>query len=167
MATGDTPRELQPEGAERQRLARSGLISFVGAATSALMGFALTFIVARAFGEYGAGIVLQAIAVYSITLGLVRFGMDSVAVWLMPRLQVDGVREIRGALSFMLLVVTGTGVLGGVALAALAPAIAGPDGTQLTAALRLLAWFVPPGALILDPPSGLVGTACCNARMPL
>lgn len=134
---------------ESRSLAKTGGTSFAGAAVSAFMGFVLTFVVARAFGEYGAGTVLQSIAAFSITLGLVKFGMDSVGIWLMPRLMVSDPGQIRGALTFMLTTVVVGGGVGGVVLAAIAPVIAGPEAPDLTAALRLLAWFVPPGAVMI------------------
>lgn len=135
--------------AESRSLAKSGGVSFAGAAVSALMGFVLTFIVARAFGEYGAGTVLQSIAIFSITLGLVKSGMDSVGIWLMPRLMVTNPDQIRAALTFMLSIVVIGGVVGAIGLAALAPVIAGPEAPDLRVALRMLAWFVPPGAVMI------------------
>lgn len=143
------PSDRRDSAAESRLLARTGSVSFAGAAVSALMGFALTFVVARAFGEYGAGIVLQAIGVFSIALGLVKCGMDSVAIWLLPRLKVSDRGEVRAALTFMLTVVVVGGAIGGLVLALIAPIVARPGGDDLMDALRLLAWFVPPGAVMV------------------
>lgn len=138
----------QAELAETRGFARTGGISFAGAAISALMGFVFTVVVARSLGEYGAGVVLQSIAVFSITLGVVKCGMDSVTVWLMPRLLVSDPERIRSSLLFALLVATGGGVVGGVALTLSAPVIAGHDPALVTA-FQLLAWFVAPGAVMM------------------
>src|SRR5690625_2971815 len=96
-------------GSESRLLARMGSISFLGALISALMGFLLTFVVARAFGEYGSGIVLQAVGVFSIALGLTKCGMDSVNIWLMPRLRASDPGSVRGTLIFGLTIVVVVG----------------------------------------------------------
>lgn len=145
MSSQDTKESAR---AESRTLARTGGVSFAGAAISALMGFVFTVVVARTLGEYGAGIVLQSIAVFSIALGLVKCGMDSVAVWLMPRLVTSDPHRIRSALMFTLTVAAGGGAIGGVILTIVAPMIAGHE-TELVTAFRLLAWFVAPGAVMM------------------
>ncbi|UFU05721.1 oligosaccharide flippase family protein [Ruania halotolerans] len=157
MTSEQVPAASDPDDGESRLLARSGLISFGGAALNALMGFVLTFVIARTFGEYGAGVVLQAIAAFSITVGLAKCGMDSVAVWLMPRLRASDPGGARGALVFLLVVVVLAGALGGLLLAIVAPFVAGPEGEELVSALRLLAWFVAPGAVMTVALAGTRG----------
>lgn len=134
--------------AETRGLARSGAVSFAGAAISALMGFVFTVIVARLFGEHGAGIVLQSIAVFSITLGIGKLGMDSVAVWLMPRLRSSNPEEIRSSLLFAVLIAAGGGAVGGLVLSTIAPLIGGHEA-ELVRSIRLIAWFIPPAAVMI------------------
>ncbi|MBJ2119700.1 polysaccharide biosynthesis C-terminal domain-containing protein [Arthrobacter sp. MSA 4-2] len=88
---------------EARRAARGGLISGLGAGTSAVMGLLLILVLGRSFGEYGAGIVLQSIAVFSIALGIARTGMDTTSVWILPRLASSAPERIRGAVLALLL----------------------------------------------------------------
>ncbi len=151
MAVDKTESDEPGGGSASRQLARSGSISFVGAAISALMGFVFTLVLARAFGETGAGIVFQTIAIFSIAMSLTKLGMDSVAVWLLPRLQRSARDRIRGALAFMAVLVLGASVLGSVALMAMRPLLtegsAAPE--DLHAALTVAAWFLPAGSLML------------------
>lgn len=136
---------------ETQQVAHSGAISFVGAAFSGAMGFALTFALARSLGSEGAGDVWQAIAVFTIVLSLARAGMDTAAVWYLPRLVDSDVSRLRGALTAAILPVA----LGGTALGALvwtlAPTLVVADGSSqvFLDAVRSIAWFVPVGASLL------------------
>lgn len=84
-------------GSELRSAARGGAIIFAGAGLSAFLGFALNFMFARMLGPYGAGVVLQAVAVFSIALSFAKFGLDTTAVWLLPRLVVTERRRIRSA----------------------------------------------------------------------
>lgn len=140
-----------PSTLQTRQLARSGSLSLAGAAISAVMGFAFTFLLARAFGEAGAGVAFQAIAVFSITLSLVKFGTDSLAVWLMPRLALERPDEIRPSLTFMVAVVLGASAVGIVALNVLAPRIAGtgPHAGDLQFSIQAISWFLPLAALLL------------------
>ena len=85
----------------RRSLARGGIVGFVGAATSAVLGFAFTIILSRMLGAQGAGIVTQATGVFAIVMALAKVGLDSTAIYLMPRLSLDAPEEIRATLSFM------------------------------------------------------------------
>lgn len=75
-------------------LARSGIISLAGAAIAAAMGLILVVVLGR-FGSEGSGVVLQAIAAFSIAVALARLGTDSAAVWIMPRLRSDAAGLVR------------------------------------------------------------------------
>lgn len=70
----------------------------MGAASSAFLGFALSIVLARLLGPNGAGVVLQAVAAFTITLGVARLGMDTTAVWLLPRLMSSERELVRQAL---------------------------------------------------------------------
>ena len=85
----------------RRSLARGGIVGFVGAAASAVLGFAFTIILSRMLGAEGAGIVTQATGVFAIVMALAKVGLDSTAIYLMPRLSLDAPEEIRATLSFM------------------------------------------------------------------
>ncbi|WP_181408317.1 lipopolysaccharide biosynthesis protein [Schumannella sp. 10F1B-5-1] len=139
--------------ADRRRLARGGGLSFVGSAVSAALGFVATVVVTRALGDAGAGQVLQLMGVLTIAMSFGRLGMDSVGVWLMPRL-VDEPQRIRGALTLQL----GVALLGG-AIAALAIALVLPGlGIGIdTELLRATAAFVPAGCLALTALAALRG----------
>lgn len=92
------------------KVARAGLVSFAGSVAGAALGFALTFILARGFGSAGAGIVLQAIAVFTIGLSVGRGGLDTGAIWMVPRLRMSSRDELGGVIRHLLV----TSLLGGV-----------------------------------------------------
>lgn len=85
----------------RRSLARGGIVGFVGAMASAILGFAFTIILSRMLGTTGAGVVTQATGVFAIVMALAKVGLDSTAIYLMPRLSLDSPQEIRATLSFM------------------------------------------------------------------
>src|SRR6478672_9085197 len=105
-----------PIDVSRQQVARSSTLSFVGAAVSAAMGFLLTLAVARSMGAEGAGVLLQAIAVFSIALGIARLGMDTTAVWILPIVARDDPSRLRGTLARLLLPATLAGVVLGIGI---------------------------------------------------
>ncbi|WP_168929505.1 flippase [Nocardioides sp. GY 10113] len=84
---------------ELGRAARGGAITFVGAAVSALCGFLFNLLLARLVGPQGAGVVLQAIATFTIALAVGRLGLDTTAVWLLPRLSRQDPARVRAALA--------------------------------------------------------------------
>jgi O-antigen/teichoic acid export membrane protein len=136
---------------ESRGLARSGLASFVGSAISAAMGFALTLVLARTLGAAGSGIVLQAVAVFTIVLSFARFGMDSAAVWIMPRLAVDDPLAIRGALAVLAIPTLLASTCIALILVLAAPLLDGgaPRNDDLAAAVSAASWVLPFGALTL------------------
>ncbi|GAB3406181.1 hypothetical protein GCM10027515_20450 [Schumannella luteola] len=139
--------------ADRRRLARGGGLSFLGSALSALLGFAATVVITRSLGDAGAGQVLQLIAVITIALSFGRLGMDSVGVWLLPRLG-EAPQRIRPAVTLQL----GVALLGGGA-AALVVALALP---QLATGidpdlLRSAAAVLPAGCVMLVALAALRG----------
>lgn len=104
----------EDERGRRRELARGGAIGLIGSVFSAGMGFVL-IIVLGSLGDYRAGIVLQAIGVYSIALGVARLGMDSAAVWIMPRLKASRSSHTSAAAVFVI----GSAALGGLICAIL------------------------------------------------
>lgn len=153
-------------GTEPPNLARGALVSFAGAATSAVLGFILTVVLARTLGDAGSGVVLQAIAVFTIVLSLARAGMDSAAVWILPRLAAHDPSRIRGTLVVMLVGALSSGALLGAATITLAPsfALTGDSHAQeVVRAVAVAGWFVPVGALLLV---GLGATRGLGGMMP-
>ncbi len=139
-------------GSSSRKLAREGTAGFLGAAISAVMGFALTVILARVLGDAGSGVVLQAVAVFTIVLSFARAGMDSVAVWILPRLSAHNPSGIRGTLLMMLLVTALSGTVCGIATVALAPGFSlsgDPYASDVARAVAAAGWFLPAGALTL------------------
>lgn len=151
---------------ETTTLARGALVSFAGAATSAVMGFILTVVLARTLGDVGSGVVLQAIAVFAIVLSLARAGMDSAAVWILPRLAAHDPARIRGTLVVMLVGALSSGALLGAATIALAPSFAltgDAHAQEVAGAVAVAGWFVPAGALLLV---GLAATRGLGGMVP-
>jgi O-antigen/teichoic acid export membrane protein len=137
---------------ESRGLARGGLVSFVGSAVSAVMGFVLTIVLARTLGDTGSGIVLQAIAVFTIVLSFARAGMDSAAVWIMPRLVGHDPAKVRSALGFMFVATAISGTVCAIGVALASPAFGasgGADGQDVAEAVAIAGWFLPFGALAL------------------
>jgi O-antigen/teichoic acid export membrane protein len=152
--------------ADSTNLARGAIAGFAGAATSAAMGFVLTVVLARSLGDTGSGVVLQAIAVFSIVLSLARAGMDSAAVWIMPRLALHDPSRIRSALAVMFLATAASGALCGAATVALAPtfALTGDSHAHDVAnAVAVAGWFLPVAALLLV---GLAATRGLGGVLP-
>ncbi|HSU45362.1 MAG TPA: polysaccharide biosynthesis C-terminal domain-containing protein [Arthrobacter sp.] len=137
---------------ELRQAARGGIISGVGAGISAGMGFVLTLVLARSFGEVGSGVVLQAIAVFSIALGIARAGMDTAGIWVLPRLALSDAGKIRGAAVALLLPALAVGTVLALLLAALVPQL-GLSGDvhqpEVIAAVRALNWFLPCAAVMM------------------
>ncbi|MBW4094366.1 MAG: oligosaccharide flippase family protein [Acidobacteria bacterium] len=152
------PKPREPElsvGAspkERSQAARGGLVSLAGAATSSVMGFALTFILARTLGAVGSGVVLQTIAIFTIVLGIAKTGMDTAAVWILPRLAISDKSQIRGVVTAMLVPVTVVATGMAVALNLVTPLLFSHStqaGDELVQAVRAASWFLPAASLTM------------------
>ena len=144
--------ELESRAQDSRLIARQGVASFLGSATSAIMGFILIVVLARTLGDVGSGVVLQAIAVFTIVLSLARAGMDSAAVWIMPRLVAHDPVRIRSALGTMFFVTAISSSVCAVATALLAPgfALSGDSHSdEVVRAVTVAGWFLPAGALLL------------------
>ncbi|WP_181408946.1 flippase [Schumannella soli] len=139
--------------ADRRRLARGGALSFVGSAVSAGLGFAATIVITRTLGDDGAGQVLQLVAVLTIALSFGRLGMDSVGVWLLPRLEADPA-HVRPAVLLQLAVALAGGLVAGLVVAVLLPRVGIPVDATL---LRLSAVALPFGCVALVALAALRG----------
>ncbi|MEP6746017.1 MAG: polysaccharide biosynthesis C-terminal domain-containing protein [Gemmatimonadota bacterium] len=161
-----TTSTTQPVPSDTTNLARGAVVSFAGAATSAVMGFVLTVVLARSLGDAGSGVVLQAVAVFAIVLSLARAGMDSAAVWILPRLVAHDPARIRGTLVIMLVAALSSGALLGAATIALAPMFAltgDAHAREVARAVSVAGWFIPAGALLLV---GLAATRGLGGMVP-
>lgn len=133
---------------EKRDLARGGALSFVGSALSAVLGFLFTVYLANALGDAGVGVVLQAISAFTIALALSKFGMDSTAIWLLPRLKLTEGRAIPGVLTELSCIVLAAGISAAIVLEVFAPKL-WRDSPEVAEAIRAVAWFLPAGALML------------------
>lgn len=135
---------------ERGELARGGSLSFVGSAVSAVMGLILIVVLGRTLGDAGSGVVLQAIGAFTIALGVARFGMDSAAIWILPRQLEDAPEQLRPTGAFLVAVSAITGlVCAGVLFLVVALIDARSPGDPVAAALRSILWFLPVASVML------------------
>lgn len=139
----------------RAELARGGALSLAGSAFSALMGFLLTVVVSRTLGSSGAGVVLQATGVFSMVMAVAKLGLDSTAIYLLPRLRIDAPGRIRPSLLFMALLAVVAGTLLGLVVAVGAPLLWSVTDGEVAAAVRTVAVFIPAAALTLVATSAL------------
>jgi len=79
--------------------ARNGIWGGFGAIVAAVLGFALTALVARALGAHGTGLFFSATAIATITIGIATAGADTGMLWALPRDRVNNEsRGLRGLL---------------------------------------------------------------------
>ena len=134
----------------RGELARGGALSFIGSAVSAVMGLVLIIVLGQTLGDAGSGVVLQTVGVFSIALGVARFGMDSAAIWILPRQLEDGRALLRPTGAFLLLVSAVAGLAcAGVLFIGVLIAEAENPGDPVTAAIRSVVWFLPVASVML------------------
>jgi O-antigen/teichoic acid export membrane protein len=89
-------------GNELGRAARGGAVTLAGSFCSAILGFAFSILLAREIGAHGAGVVLQAVASFIITMALVKLGLDTTAIWMLPRMVRGEPERVRMALTGLL-----------------------------------------------------------------
>ncbi len=178
---GTEPGTSSSHSAERRQAARGGIIGIAGAAISSVLGFALTFILARSLGEAGSGVVLQTIAIFTIVLGLAKAGMDTAAVWALPRLVISDRSKLRGATMALLVPVAVVGCLLALVMAVTAPLLGAgrdADSHQLVEAVQGASWFLPAAAIMMVAlaatrglgnivPYALIGNIALPAVRPL
>lgn len=123
-------------------VARGGAISFVGAAFAALGGFVLTIVVTRGIGAEGAGVVFQAIAVFTIAFNVAKLGADTGLLWQLPRLAASGLaHESRRAVRAALVPVAIASAAAAAVVYAASGMIAGDEASYANA-LRAMAPFL-------------------------
>ncbi len=136
---------------ELRGAARGGAVTLVGSGLSAALGFVVSLVLARTLGAGGSGVVLQTVAAFTIALSVARFGMDTAAVWVIPRVRSDDPALLRGTLTALLLPT----VLAGAALAALGwvalslPGVREGLDPAVVRAMRGVLPFLPFGALMM------------------
>lgn len=134
---------------DKRELARGGGLSFFGSASSALLGFLLTVVITRLMGADGAGVVFQATGVFAVVLAFAKVGMDSTAVYLLPRVRLDDVGRIRSTIMAFVIIAVLVSTILAVALQFIAPLLwPGPDN-PVSDTVRALAVFIPAGAVML------------------
>lgn len=132
----------------RGEVARGGSLSFVGSSVSAILGLALTIAVARLLGDSGSGVVLQAMSVFAIVLALAKFGLDSTAIWMLPRVRLDDPAAVPSTLASMFVLALAASVA--VTLVAQAVILRFWGLSEVVAqSVQAVLWFVPAGALML------------------
>ncbi|SPF68072.1 Polysaccharide biosynthesis C-terminal domain [Propionibacterium ruminifibrarum] len=132
---------------DRTALARGGIIGFVGATLSAVLGFLLSVLLARLLGSAGSGVVTQATGVFSLIMAMAKLGFDSAAIYLMPRLRIGSPEEIRSCLTYMGTLTVGISLGVVLVLEIVAPRIWGADDPSVLNAVRAIMWFIPVGSL--------------------
>ena len=130
-------------------LARGGGLNLVGLFASAVLQFVLVVVVTRGLGADGAGIFLEALALFMIVSHSAELGANTGLVRTIPRYRALGrTADVRGALLVALSPVVLVGAVVGAVVFVLAPQIAevffhGVDRGDVVAYLRLLAVFIP------------------------
>ena len=143
---GSVPRSAEPSGSELGRAARGGAVTFVGAASSSGLGFLFSLLLARLWGTTDAGVVLQTVALFTITVSVARLGMDTTAVWLLPRLRATDPAQVPGVMTLLLVSAAVAGAvlaLGWLPLRRLWPA----DDAALIAVVDAVVWVLPIAAV--------------------
>lgn len=137
--------------AERRSLARGGALSFIGSAGSAALGFLIVLAAARLMGEQGAGVLFQMIGLFSIVTVLAKVGLDSAALWLLPRLVEQEPTAVRRHVTYILAVAGASGALAGLVSGLVLPHLLALNANQQAVAsvTTALSWFVPLGVLVL------------------
>jgi O-antigen/teichoic acid export membrane protein len=150
--TVELPSERPPPGARIDRLARDGLLALVGAGVSAVVNFALVFMVIHAAGKVTAGVVFAATSLFLIAETAARLGAPTGLMYFLVRARTQGrVSRLRGVFRAGLVPVAVASVLLGTALFVFAPQIshrmiAGHPDLAVTP-MRVLALLVPFAAM--------------------
>lgn len=145
---GAPPSSARTEKPTPSDLARGGAIGLAGSITGSVMGLLLVIVLGNMLGDTGAGVVLQAIAVFTVALAVGRFGMDSTALWLLPRLREDSPEQVRAAVRLLLLGAAAAG-LASAAVLYLTAGLIPTDQSSLNQSIRSVAWALPIAATAL------------------
>jgi O-antigen/teichoic acid export membrane protein len=116
------------------------------------MGLVLIVVLGRSFGQHGAGVILQTIAVFSIALAVARTGMDTTSVWVLPRLVSSEPGRIRGAVTALLAPALAVGVALTLLLLFVLPLLTKaliPLPAEVLSAVHAIAYFLPFAAVMM------------------
>ncbi|MBM6402705.1 lipopolysaccharide biosynthesis protein [Phycicoccus sp. CSK15P-2] len=134
-----------PSGGAVGRVARGGAVNLVGAASSAVLGFALTTLVARGLDDGVAGVFFTTTSAFIVAVALADLGVSTGLVYFISRARTVGTADqVRGFVQVargpVLVVAATTGLVALVAAPVLGGVI-GPDRPDATAAA--LRWLAP------------------------
>lgn len=120
-------------------------MTLVGSLCSAILGFAFNILLAREIGAHGAGVVLQAVATFVITMALVKLGLDTTAIWMLPRMVRSEPERVRMALVGLLVPAAAVPLVVSCAWCAwrLLDHGSGATDRPVTAAITVMAIFLP------------------------
>ncbi len=137
-----------------ERLARSGLLSLIGSAASALSALVIAVIIGNALGAYGTGLFFQAVGFFTIASQVLRLGTNSSLVRTISEHQAfDRRGETWRVLLIAVVPVAFLGILAGALVwvfsEPLANWLASPgESARLRPFLELMAPFISVGALL-------------------
>jgi O-antigen/teichoic acid export membrane protein len=123
-----------------------------GSAYGALLGFSFNLVLARLMGAESSGVVLQAIAAFTIALSVGRLGADTCAVWILPPMAADEPHLVRRTVLLLLgIAALGTSVLAGgwLVVVGLTDIADSPERGALVAALTVMAPFLPAAGIMM------------------
>ncbi len=138
---------------ERDRVARGGALNLLGAAANGVSQLALVLIVTNTFSRPVAGAFFAATSAFLVAQALAELGASTGTVrWIPAYLATGRVGDVRTCLQVALVSVVSAGLVLAVALLAAAPTVGayvadGGDQEAMTAALRILALFLPVAAV--------------------
>jgi O-antigen/teichoic acid export membrane protein len=149
---------------EVRSAAKGGAVTLGGSALSAVLGFALNLMFARLLCAHGAGIVLQSIAVFTIALSFGKLGLDTTAVWCLPRFLISDRHKVKPAIIGLILPAVLTSLVVDLILLAL---VETPHvhvfSHEMRGALLLTALFVPAATVMTV---GLAATRAFGGVVP-
>lgn len=149
---------------EVRTLARGGTLALAGVVVSAALQFLLVLVVTRGLGAAGAGVFLEAVALFTIAAAVAEFGANTGLVRSLPRMRVLGrSAELGRTVAVAIAPVLGLSVAAAAATFVLAPQLAallfhGADEGSAVATVRIFAAALPlaaPTIVILSGTRGL------------
>jgi O-antigen/teichoic acid export membrane protein len=149
---------------EVRTLARGGTLALAGVVVSAALQFLLVLVVTRGLGAAGAGVFLEAVALFTIAAAVAQFGANTGLVRSLPRMRVLGrSAELGRTVAVAIAPVLGLSVAAAAAIFVLAPQLAallfhGADEGSAVATVRIFAAALPlaaPTIVILSGTRGL------------
>lgn len=111
---------------------------------SAILGFAFSILLAQKIGAHDAGVVLQAVATFVITMALVKLGLDTTSIWMLPPMVRKEPERVRQALVGILVPAAAVPLAVSAAWFAWRLLTPGGHGTSsVTSAITVMAVFLP------------------------